>query len=184
MKTLIALAACAALAVAAPTIKVEAFGVNGARVRVAPDGAPIRDPVYQALQMPPPPSPPSRAWAAGDADSLINGNLRVSWTPEGLITAVRVSDKTTLLTQTKAEFGAPALGSHRDSVSALASFAIQSADSERLYGFGEHRTGTVRMQEYFKLFQVTKTNVLICVALLNFLLHRTHNTTTCRRVVM
>ncbi len=138
-------AAVAAAAAAGPVVQLDALG-GGVRVRMAPPGGSIVDPPLSAILLPATPS-------ASSASSITNGNLLVTADPTtGLITATRISDKTVLLQQTALTWGAAAPGSRAGSVSAAVSFAGHGP-TERVYGLGEHRTGTVNQMPYFKLFE-------------------------------
>ena len=145
--TLLLLAAAARAQLA---VQLDPFAANSIRVRVAPPGLPVADPILMALL----PSPPASATAvSGDgASSLTNGNLRITVDPAtSCVTATRVSDGAVLLKQTALLFGAPDVPTSRaGSVSSLVSFA--GTAGEKIYGLGEHRTGTVNQMPYSKRF--------------------------------
>ena len=130
--------------------QLDPYGANSIRVRVAPAGGAITEPPLQALAG----TPPSQgAPAAGDGVlTLSNGNLRVALDPvTALLTATRLSDGAVLLQQTALTFGAPDVpGTRAGSVSASVTFA--GTPGEKVYGLGEHRTGTVQQLPYAKRF--------------------------------
>jgi hypothetical protein len=88
------------------------------------------------------------------AVSLSNGNVQVvADATTGFITATRISDGAVLLQQGGLVWGAPAAGSRPGSQSVAMTFDGHGP-SERVYGMGEHRTGTLNLMPYFKSFQV------------------------------
>jgi alpha-D-xyloside xylohydrolase len=130
--------------------QLDAFGDDSIRVRVAPPGGAITEPPLQALMEAP---PPLRTAVAGDGLlQLSNGNLRVVLDPAtALLTATRASDGAVLLRQTALTFSAPAVAVSRlGSVAATVAFA--GTPGEKVYGLGEHRTGTVQQLPYSKVF--------------------------------
>jgi alpha-D-xyloside xylohydrolase len=136
---------------AIPIVQLDAWGDDSIRIRIAPPGSQIVDPPLMALDSPTPPTLTTRVEGAG-TQNVANGNLAVSVDPStGLITATRMSDGAVLLRQTSVSFGAAAPGSRAGSVSATVSFA--GTPGEKVYGLGEHRTGTVNQMPYFQLFQ-------------------------------
>lgn len=129
------------------------WGADSIRVQVAAPGNAVQDPVVMAL-LPDPPSSGARSAVSRSPDGLTlsNGNLRVDVdAATTLLTATRVSDGAVLLRQTALVFAAPNVpGTRAGSVSATVTFA--GAPNERIYGLGEHRTGTVQMKPYHKRF--------------------------------
>ncbi len=143
------LLAFAAAQAPGPT-KIDAYGANSVRVRVAPAGGAITEPPLQALAGAP---PPPRTPATGDGVlTLTNGNLRVQLDPAtALLTATRLSDGAVLLRQTALAFGAPDVpGTRPGSVRATVTFA--GTPGEKVYGLGEHRTGRLQQLPYAKRF--------------------------------
>ena len=122
------------------------WGANSLRVQVMAPGNPVSDPPIMALLEQDPPSAPI------SATSATNGNLRVDVDPAtGLLTATRVSDSAVLLQQTALTFAAPTVPNTRaGSASLLATFAGHAG--EKVYGLGEHRTGTVDQMPFQKRF--------------------------------
>jgi alpha-D-xyloside xylohydrolase len=154
-----ALRVVAAAAAAAAVASAQAFGptlltpwaAHSIRVQVSGAGNPIADPPLMALDSDGP--PPLATTVVGDGvTTLTNGNLRVDLDPStGFVTATRVSDGKVLLRQTALTFAAPNVPGTRDgSYSALVSFA--GTAGEKVYGLGEHRTGTVQQMPYAKRF--------------------------------
>jgi alpha-D-xyloside xylohydrolase len=139
-----------AVAYAQNTVQLDPFADNSIRVRVFPPGNPVSDPPLQAL-LPTPPSLATLAVRSG-VNTLTNGNLRITVDPAtSLVTATRVSDGVTLLKQTVLSFGIPDVPTTRaGSVSTLVTFA--GTVGEKVYGLGEHRTGSVNMMPYSKRF--------------------------------
>jgi alpha-D-xyloside xylohydrolase len=137
-------------ATGAPLVQLDAWGADSVRIRIAPPGGAIVDPPYTPLLIPHPsfataaPPPPSRL-------SITSGNLRVEADARGLLTATRVSDGAPLFTAAAPVFGAPAAGSRPGSVSA--SITLLVAGANKLYGLGEHRTGTLDMTNYSKALE-------------------------------
>lgn len=145
-------AASASASGAAPIVQLDAWGRDSIRVRIAPPGGAIVEPPLQALLTPgPPPSPASRRSALG----LANGDLQVTFdAATGFINASRVSDGAALLVTNSIAFGPPAAYSRAGSVSSTITFAGHGP-SERIYGMGEHRTGTVQQMPFSQLFQTS-----------------------------
>jgi hypothetical protein len=140
----------AAVAAADYAVRLTPFGDNSIRVQVAAPGNAIADPPLSALLDVP---PATRTVVLGDgATSLTNGNLAVTVDPAtGLATATRVSDGAVLLRQTALNFTRPNVnGTRLGSVSATVTFA--GTPGEKVYGLGEHRTGTVQQLPYHKRF--------------------------------
>jgi alpha-D-xyloside xylohydrolase len=142
---------------AAFVVQLDAHGDHSIRVRVAPAGGKIVDPPVMALT---PTSPPlSTLTRREGANTLTNGNLKVRVDPtSGCVTATRVSDGKVLLTQTSLTFSKPTNhangklleGVRPGSVATTATF--KSDPAEKIYGLGEHRTGTVARKPYSKIF--------------------------------
>jgi alpha-glucosidase (family GH31 glycosyl hydrolase) len=113
-------------------------------------GNPVSDPPISALL----PSPPAFSTLVSSVSplQLTNGNLAVSVdAATGYITATRVSDGAVLLRQTALVFDAPSVPNTRPgSHSALVTFAGHAG--EKVYGFGEHRTGAVNQMPFQKRF--------------------------------
>ena len=129
---------------AAAVSRLEAWGENAIRVRVAAPGlTDVVDPPIVALK---------GSAGASDAVSLTHGNLRVDVDPAtSLMTATRVSDGATLLRQTALEWRAATPGAREGSRAAVATFAGVGAD-ERVYGLGEHRDGRVQRAPFARVF--------------------------------
>ena len=94
-------------------VQLDALG-DGVRIRVAPPGGGIVEPPIPAIQLP---SDGGPAPSLSSASAITNGNLMVTASPDGLITATRLSDKTLLLQQLVLQWGEPAPGSRPGSVS-------------------------------------------------------------------
>ena len=131
----LASAALAAVAAAAPVVRVEPYGPDAFRVRVAPAGASIFDGVITALLPLPTAGPATAAAAAAAPGSQINGNLRVETGAGGERRFVRVSDGKLLLVEQAVAFGSPLDGSHALPAANI-SFGVGSAE---LFGLGQHR---------------------------------------------
>eukprot|EP01043_Picozoa_sp_COSAG02_P058814 COSAG02_NODE_7384_length_3039_cov_9.723391_1_plen_496_part_00 len=145
-----------ASASAAVVVDLQPHGDHSIRVRVAPEGGAITDPPAMALLYTPPPL--STATSRGP-NSLINGNLKVEIDPSnGFVTATRVTDGKVLLEQTALTFSAPynsllntpLEGTKQGSVRTVAAF--KGIATEKIVGFGEHRTGTIGRKPYSKVF--------------------------------
>jgi hypothetical protein len=127
--------------------KLEAFGSNSIRVRVAvPGQSSVTEPAISALLASPPSSFDDTGTLSSpiqsDPLSLTNGNLKIVLDPVTYqLTATRVSDSKVLLKQTALLFTQACVGSKPGSKSITASFA--STAGERVYGLGEHVTGKV-----------------------------------------
>ena len=146
------LAMIAGVAAAQFTSRLTPFGDNSVRIQVAAPGNAFTDPPIQALlDVPPALRTPSTPSGDGIAN-LVNGNLAVAIdAATGFITATRVSDGVLLLQQTALNFAAPnVLGTRPGSVSAGVVFA--GTPGEKVYGLGEHRTGSVQQLPYHKRF--------------------------------
>jgi alpha-D-xyloside xylohydrolase len=136
-------------------VQLTPFADNSVRVQIAPPGNTIQDPPLSALYLEQPPL--TRTAGALITNGFSNGNLAVTVDPAtGFVTATRLSDNAVLISQTGISFAGPTSpGTRNGSVSASISFT--SVAGERVYGLGEHRTGTVEMLgpagNYFKLFQ-------------------------------
>jgi alpha-D-xyloside xylohydrolase len=141
---------------AAMVVDLQPHGDHSIRVRVAPDSGAITDPPAMALLFTPPPL--STATERGP-NSLTNGNLKVEVDPAtGFVTATRVTDGKVLLEQTELTFSTPhnslldqpLEGTQKGSVRTQAAF--KGIASEKIVGFGEHRTGTIGRKPYSKIF--------------------------------
>ena len=131
-------------------VKLEAFGANSIRVRVsAPGMHEVEEPIISALV--PQNLDREQNEPSDDPTNLVHGNLKISVDPKfHYITATRVSDGAVLLEQTGLSFGQATPGSRPGSVSATVTF--KGTDGEKMYGFGEHRTGKVQQLPYRKQF--------------------------------
>lgn len=119
------------LAAAAPVLPVvEAWAANSVRVRWPAPGYPLAESPYSPYA----PQPPGAPAAVRAGDTFTNGNLAVDVSAAGLVTARRVSDGLTLLSQVSLEFGAPVLPGLPPSVEATFAGA---ATSEIFVGAGE-----------------------------------------------
>lgn len=153
-----ALFAClGASASAAMVVDLQAHADHSIRVRVAPSGGKIVDPPVMALLSTPPRM--TTQTLRESANTLTNGNLKVVVDPAtGLVTATRVSDSKVLLQQTALTFSSPfnhatntpLNGTKPGSVATAASF--KSSAGEKIYGLGEHRTGSLGRKPYEKIF--------------------------------
>jgi alpha-D-xyloside xylohydrolase len=145
--TLAILSAALALDASPPIVQLDAWGSDSVRIRVAPPGGAIVDPPYTPLLIPHPsfsaaaPPPPSRF-------SITSGNLRVDADAAGALTATRVSDGAALFTAAPPSFGGAAPGSRPGSVSAA--LTLRVVGGNKLFGLGEHRTGSLDMTNYTK----------------------------------
>ena len=127
--------------------RLDPWGANSVRVRAAPPGSPIVDPPVQGLL------PRSHPHSSSSTHHLTNGNLRVRVdTTSDLLSAWRVSDGRLLLKMTEISFSSPSVPvTHQRSVASRVAFQ-GNGPHERIYGLGEHRTGTVNMMPFFKDF--------------------------------
>lgn len=139
------------------TLRLDPWGDDAIRVRIAPPGAPIVSPAVQALL----PSPPaSSAAAAAAAGGLVNGNLAASIdTATGLLTFTRVSDGAALLRATHVTFGAAPPFTSRGAVSAAITFA-GLLPGEALHGLGEHKDGLVARTNFSSAWAGNNNGVL------------------------
>ena len=138
--------------------KLEAWGADGVRVRVAPAGqSGVAEPYVPALL----PEPPAAALGAvvactPDGTTLVNGNIKVVLAAAtGLVNVTRVSDGAVLLEQTALVWGTPGprQGSRPGAVSVGVHFK-GLAPNESVYGLGEHKNGRVDQGRagYTKIF--------------------------------
>ena len=113
---------------------------------MAPGQLKLTDPPISALKLD---GPAGALGGASDPTSLTNGNLKVELDPvTSLLTATRVSDGAVLLRQTAIAWN------DVDTVSAAANFvrhgskaavvSFAGVKGEKVYGLGEHKTGTVQ----------------------------------------
>lgn len=141
----------AASAAPTPLVQLDAWGTDSVRVRIAPSGGSIVDPPLSPLLIPHPSQPKGPSSSLG----LTNGNLEVSSDPTtGFVTATRVSDGAVLLKTQSITFGEPAANSRSGYVSGSLVYTI--ADGNKVYGLGEHRTGSLDMTGYSKLFSTSQ----------------------------
>jgi len=133
------------------TVSLTPWADDSIRIQIAGPGNTIADPPLMALIDSGPPSLTTKVSGDG-VSSLTNGNLYVTVDPTtSLVTATRVSDGAVLLKQTGMIFGQPNVPvTRQNSYSAYVSF--QGTPNEKIYGLGEHRTGTVQMSPYYKRF--------------------------------
>ena len=121
---------------------------------MAPGQLKLTDPPISALKLD---GPAGALGGASDPTSLTNGNLKVELDPvTSLLTATRVSDGAVLLRQTAVTWN------DVDTVSTAANFvrpgskaavvSFAGAKGEKVYGLGEHKTGTVQQLPYNKTF--------------------------------
>jgi alpha-D-xyloside xylohydrolase len=118
-------------------------------VRIAPAGGQIVEPPISALLL------PSEGLESKETSpyALVNNNLQVTADPiTGFITATRVSDSVVLLKQNALVFGVPGSNTRPGSVSAKFGFAGHGS-GERIYGGGEHRTGTLDLLNTSSYYQ-------------------------------
>lgn len=137
-------------ALSAPVVQLDVWGADSVRVRIAPPGGAIVDPPFGALLVP---HPAQSAHPESSPLSVSSGNLVVTADPNtGFINASRVNDGALLFTTAAIAFGAPAPGSRPGSVSAsIVLLPSASTGTNKIYGLGEHRTGTLDMTGYAKL---------------------------------
>lgn len=147
--TLLAAFLLGAVAAAPPLVQLDVWGADSVRVRIAPPGGSIVEPPYGALLNP----HPASAALSSSPLSVTSGNLVLTADPStGFVNATRVSDGALLFTTTAISFGAPAAGSRPGSVSASI-VLLPATSTNKIYGLGEHRTGTLDMTGYKKLLQ-------------------------------
>lgn len=139
-------------ALSAPVVQLDVWGADSVRVRIAPPGGAIVDPPFGALLVP---HPAQSAHPESSPLSVSSGNLVVTADPNtGFINASRVNDGALLFTTAAIAFGAPAPGSRPGSVSAsIVLLPSASTGTNKIYGLGEHRTGTLDMTGYAKLLR-------------------------------
>ena len=128
------------------TVQLDAFGLHGVRVRVAPSGNGIVQPKHTALLAAAPASTPS---VPSSATRVTSGNLMVEADAStGMVTATRLSDNTVVLRQETLRFSAPmAPVLNKKNRGLVVAFEGHGA-GERVYGLGEHRTGKVNQMPY------------------------------------
>ncbi|KAJ9443699.1 alpha-D-xyloside xylohydrolase [Diplonema papillatum] len=129
-----------------------AAGENSIRVRVAPNGGVLAEPVKSAL-LPNASQHLETRRLSSNASSAVNGNLRVDIDETtGYLTATRVSDGLQVLKTTLLAFGAPVPPSATGTYYVNATFATPASATERIYGLGEHYGLGVNVFPYFKKF--------------------------------
>jgi alpha-D-xyloside xylohydrolase len=152
------------------TVQIDPWGADSVRVRRVPASGAISDPAIQALV--PVNVTKGSECLAWDEDegvsvevdeksgwaSLTNGNLQATVNQtSGLVVFTRVSDGAVLLQETSVAFGAPV---NPSPARASSYYSVQasffSSASESLYGFGEHRTGTVNQRPYYGNFELSQ----------------------------
>ena len=140
------------LASAQPYVsQLDPWGRDGIRVRLAPAGGAIYDPPLRALLASAPAGTPAGV-ASADGLTLTVGNLRVSLdAASSLVTATRLSDGAPLLAATALSFSAPDVPGARAGAAAAA-ITFAGAPGEKIYGLGEHRTGSVQMSPFSRRF--------------------------------
>jgi hypothetical protein len=130
------------------TIKLEAFGLHGVRIRVAPANKAITEPLHPALLPEAPPTTPS---VPSSSSKITSGNLMVEADAStGLITATRLSDGQVVLKQNTLTFTAPMTpvsDTKAGKVGVVVAFDGHGSN-ESIYGLGEHRTGKVNQMPY------------------------------------
>ena len=136
-------------------VQLDPWGDDSIRVRIAPPGLGMSDPPIRGLLPTPPASatPVTRSPPGDAPETLTNGNLLVAVDPStGLVTATRRSDGAVLLEQIAMVFSAPeVVTTVPNSMASTVVFRGHGA-SERVYGFGEHRTGQVNQMPFTKEF--------------------------------
>ena len=139
---------CRATASASFLVQLDSVGA-GVRVRIAPPGCTIVDPPFSAFA----PNATSN-FTVGPAPPplvLSNGNVRVYVSAAGQVEITRVSDATSLLNSSAILWGKATNGSRPQSFSAQLSFYPNF--EERVWGFGQHTTGSVALSSFFRLFE-------------------------------
>ena len=127
-------------------VRLDPWGDNSVRVRIAPPGGSIQDPIISALAASAPEKKTVHRYVS--EGELVNGNIKISIDSDGNTIVSRLSDGKTLL-QGAPTFGQAFNGSHHGSVSAQMKF---SGYTQKIYGLGEHSTGLVNQFPYSKVF--------------------------------
>lgn len=124
---------------AAQTLKIEAHGDNGVRVRAVPENSTFRDDLVSALvDTARPPAPCSEATLGAVASqNFTSGNLRAELGADGRLRFWRVSDNFLLL----AEQTARSLAAAATPGFLRLDLAFDAVPGERIYGLGQHKTG-------------------------------------------
>ena len=139
------------------TVRLDAFGSNSIRVRIAEEGVPITEPLKGALREPTDEFIDSitKTRVVRNSDtSLTNGNLHVELNANGLPIVKRISDNTTLLDTERVLFVNKSSWNH---VNATNSLSIQFAGyDQKVFGLGEHgltfRGGELDLFPYTRIF--------------------------------
>ena len=133
-------------------VRIEAWGNHSCRIRAAAPGCSVVEQSTPSALLPQPPSSdprPSRSTDDGrGAVVVVNGNIECTLSTDGMLLVTRRSDGAVLVRDGAMAFGAPPMYPHDDgflqaSVTYTSGSSGDSEDEERLYGFGETRTGVV-----------------------------------------
>jgi alpha-D-xyloside xylohydrolase len=124
------------------TLRVEAWGIDGIRVRSRLAG-PILDDVPGALLDPTPTRPSVSVDAAGGGATVVNGALRVEVSATGRLRFLRADDGTELLAEQDAHFWwpGPRLRTPHGNGYHRIEQRFRAYPEERLYGLGQHQHG-------------------------------------------
>ena len=137
---------------ASDTVKIEAWGSNALRVRVAVGGGPIQEQPGALI----PPGSDNKGWpmaGIGSAElsrsgmGIANGNIAASVDgTTGLVTIRRRSDGTVLLREAGRGAAPPAFYPHSNLTVPAIYEAFEASDpSERVFGFGEHQRAEISL---------------------------------------
>ena len=137
---------------ASDTVKIEAWGSNALRVRVAVGGGPIQEQPGALI----PPGSDNKGWpmaGSGSAElsrsgmGIANGNIAASVDgTTGLVTIRRRSDGTVLLREAGRGAAPPAFYPHSNLTVPAIYEAFEASDpSERVFGFGEHQRAEISL---------------------------------------
>ena len=141
---------------AALNIQLDAWGGDSIRVRISPDSI-VQTPDIQAL-LPTPPAtlPPAAAQPCGSTapGQLSHGNLEVSVSDDGSISATRRSDGLQLIASSAPSFLPFKTQGIYPQLQSLYSVTLSySHAAGQVYGLGEHKTGSQRYSGYSHLFE-------------------------------
>ena len=137
---------------ASDTVKIEAWGPNALRVRVAVGGGPIQELPGALIQ----PGSDNKGWPVAGSGSaelwrsgsgIANGNIAASVDgTTGLVTIRRPSDGTVLLREAGRGAAPPAFYPHSNLTVPAIYEAFEASDpSERVFGFGEHQRAEISL---------------------------------------
>jgi alpha-D-xyloside xylohydrolase len=137
-------------------VQLDWWGRDSIRIRISPDDIhPV--PYVQALL----PSPPVPGCVGGSSTSslqLDNGNLRVEVDNHGVLTATRLIDGAVLLQTTNIVFQEVSLQSIYPPAYSLYSVSLEYTHlNGKIFGLGEHRTGTTAYNNFNWVFENSQT---------------------------